>query len=263
MKPRHSPLSSAIIAPVMLLLFLCGACGGPVDLERSRSFQEAQDRFNTADSPEAFLEAAALFQRILDVSFINGAVLYNLGNAYMNADQRGLAVAAFRQARRYRPRDPFLENNLRFALGSEGPIASSRTLLQHILFWQDWLSYPEKFLLLAGFGGLSLFLGLASLLSGGKRAWKRLLWAALLLTFVLAVSAAFDGYRFEWILHGVVINDDVMARKGNSESYPPSFTEALKKGTEFRVLDKRGEWLLIRLMNRLEGWILDKEAALY
>ena len=41
---------------------------------------------------------------------------YNLGNAYFRAGEYGRAIAAYRKAKPYRPRDPYLEANLRQAL---------------------------------------------------------------------------------------------------------------------------------------------------
>ena len=55
----------------------------------------------------------------LDRGQISGAVLYNQGNAFMQAGQRGRAIAAYRQARRYLGPDLFLEANLAYALGNQ------------------------------------------------------------------------------------------------------------------------------------------------
>ena len=53
------------------------------------------------------------------------AVLYNQGNAWMRAGATGRALAAYRQAQRYRPRDPYLAANLQNALAASGRNAAA------------------------------------------------------------------------------------------------------------------------------------------
>lgn len=265
--PSHPARAAAcpVFSILLLLLLLpCTGCGSGGDLERTRIFQKAEERFENADSPEAFLEAAALYEEILKGGFENGAVLYNLGNAYMNAGRRGAAIAAYRRAKRYRPRDPFLDNNLQLALAPNLPPASPRTLLQHLLFWQDWLSYPEKYHLLLGLAGVTLLFTLCGLaIPRLSTLWRRLSLGAGALVLLAALSAGYDTYRFEWIRHGVVTARKVVARKGNGESFPPAFTEPLAEGQEFRVSSTREAWVLARLPGGVEGWLPAKDVTLF
>ena len=110
---------------LILLLTVLSAwtagCARSPDMESAQQFQAAQATFDAAETPEDFLRAAGLYQAILDRGYQSGAVLYNQGNAFMRAGQRGRAIACYRQAQRYRPRDPYLDHNLRYALGSSTP----------------------------------------------------------------------------------------------------------------------------------------------
>ena len=81
--------------------------------------------------------------------------------------------------------------------------------------------------------------------------------------FVLAASAAYDWFRFETIRRGVITADGVVARKGNAESYEPAFTQPLPEGTEFQLLERRDDWLLIRLPGAKEGWVTSDRAVVY
>jgi len=261
--PHHAARFTFACMGLVILLSSFPACGRIPDLEISRTLQEAQELFNTASSEEEFLQSAMLSQQILDMGFTSGSVLYNQGNAFMNAGKRGLAIGAYRQAKRYRPRDPFLDANFRFALGTNASLEERRTLVGHLFFWQDLLSYPEKFHLLSLMAGLSLLFALLELFSKSRILWKRLMWSATILTFILLISAGYDWYRIEWIQNGVVTGDEVTARKGNSDSYQAAFTEPLSEGQEFRVLDQRAGWLLVRLRDGLEGWIPSENTALF
>jgi len=246
-----------------LMALLAAGCSRSADLSASQKLQEAQALFSRAQSRDDFLRAASLYREVLDQGIVNGALLYNLGNAYMQADHRGLAIAAYRQAKRYLPRDPYLDANLKFALGDLQSSEEKQSLLRHVLFWTDWLSYPEKcqFTLLAG--ALTLLLALVALWAKRPKPWRRGIWIALALTFLCALSTAWDAYRFDYVKNGVITEAEVVARKGNSETYEPSFTETLKEGMEFRVLESRPSWLLIRLREGPEGWIPAGSAAIY
>ena len=247
---------------MFLALLLCAGCAGGVDLEVSQTFQEAQKTFDQAQSADDFLRAAGLYQSILDRGIVSGAVLYNQGNAYMQAGQRGRAIAAYRQAQRYRPRDPYLQANLEFALGAGNPTGRRRPVIEYVLFWQDWLSYPEKFRLTAALAIVTFAVGVAALFRH-RRLLARVAIVGVALTLLLLFSAGYDWYRFEKTVQGVIIRPEVIARKGNGTTYEPAFTEPLTEGSEFRLIERRGAWSLIRLPGGEEGWVEDETIVLY
>jgi tetratricopeptide (TPR) repeat protein len=248
--------------PIALLLVpLAAGCAPKPGPEELRLFVKAQDTFDQANGREDFLRAAAMYQEILDRGFRSGAVFYNQANALVQGGQRGRAIAAYRQAIRCRPRDPYLQANLRYALGSDSA-AGRRSLLAYLLFWQDWLSYLEKFQCLAALAVLAAALGLLGLVL--RRVWvSRLAAVGLALTLVMGVSAAYDWHRYEQVRHGVVVAPKTIARKGNAASYQPALTAPLEEGTEFVVLERRGEWLWIQLPGGQEGWVEDPAVATY
>ena len=83
------------------------------------------------------------------------------------------------------------------------------------------------------------------------------------MTAVFTFSAAYDWYRFDRVVRGVVAADETVARKGNGESYEPAFANPLPEGTEFTLRETRGDWLLIRLEGQKEGWVEKHLMALY
>ena len=98
-------------------------------------------------------------------------------------------------------------------------------------------------------------------LAGAFAIWRRrrdLVAAALLtllLSFALIGSVAVDVHRNSTNNHGVITAESVIARQGDSENYPTSFTDPLHAGTEFDILESRGQWLHIRLANAAQAWI--------
>ncbi|MBN1394697.1 MAG: hypothetical protein JW959_06710 [Pirellulales bacterium] len=248
-------------ACVAVSLICCHGCRGTVDTETALKVQAAQQVFDQAQSPEDYAKSAAMFQEIIDRQCPSGAALYNLGNAWMRAEQPGRAVAAYRQAARYLPRNPYLENNLAVARGLDAPTAS-RPIIETVLFWQNWLSYPEKFYFAAA-AALATFVVAAAGLFAARRPMKRITWVGIIITGVLVFSAAYDWNRFDNTLHGVVIVPQTVARTGYAASYEPAFKNELPEGTEFEVLRRRGNWLFVRLPGGGEGWIEEKDAVTY
>jgi tetratricopeptide (TPR) repeat protein len=226
-------------------------------------FQAAQTAFDQADSSEEFLRVASLFQEIQNTEIVNGHLFYNLGNAYMKAGRRGRAIACYRQALRYRPRDPYVKANLQFGLGSGTPLRGRRKVVDFVLFWQDWIGYRTKFQLAASVGAFALLGGLAGRFFAARRLFYGLSWGLLAVTLILAGSAGYDWVRFEWVERGVIVSDQVEARKGNSESYAPAFNQPLAEGTEFLLLESRGDWRRIRIEGSGEGWIESQWAVTY
>jgi hypothetical protein len=54
---------------------------------------------------------------------------------------------------------------------------------------------------------------------------------------------------------GVIIDDETVARKGDAVTYQPSFTDPLCAGTEFQLIENRGAWWQIELVNGVRCWI--------
>lgn len=246
----------------MLLAVLAAGCAAVPDEDLTKTFHQAQQTFDAAQQRKDFLKAASLYQEVLDRGVVSGGLLYNQGNAWMRAGERGRAIAAYRQAQRYWPRNPYLEANLDFALGAGQP-ARPKPVIEHLLFWQDWLSYPNKFVITASLAVLAAALGLIGLFRRRTAIVRRAALAFALAAGVMAVSAGYDWYRIDHLRHGVVIAEQTIARKGNSASYQATFTEPLDEGAEFRVLEVRGSWLRVRFAGGEDAWIPELEAVIY
>jgi hypothetical protein len=63
-------------------------------------------------------------------------------------------------------------------------------------------------------------------------------------------------------LEGVILDPEVIARQGDADSYQPSFEDPLHAGTEFMLLEDRGEWWQIELPDGRSCWIPEKSSEL-
>ncbi len=259
--PTVERMPNELVKLLLLGLVLGTGCTATPDLPTVNRLQEIQSAFDDATTPEDFLHVAAQYQELLDTGFVSGAVLFNQGNAYVRAGQRGRAVACYRRAQRYLPRDPYLDANLRYALA--GSQTSRRSVLDYVIFWQDWISYPGKFFATGLAAAITFILGLLALLAKFGQLWKRFAWLTLLATLVLAASAAYDWYRYTQVRHGVIVRDEAVARKGDSESYEPAFTQPLSETTEVTVLETRGGWHRVQVAADQVGWVEANDVLVY
>ena len=90
--------------------------------------------------------------------------------------------------------------------------------------------------------------------------WSLCLTAAL--TICLGMSLAHDAFLRGEVREGVVLAEQVIARKGDGESYEPAFREPLHAGAEFRLVEKRAGWLLIELRDGRTCWLPEGTAEL-
>ncbi len=254
---------ATLLMGVATICLATAGCATPPDTELVRIYQRALEAFEQAAGPADYLRSATLYQEILDRGVVSGGLLYNQGNAYMRAGQRGRAIASYRRALIYRPRDAQLRANLQLALGSDIAIDAPQGVLDHIFFWRDWTSYPGKIHASAAVASLAFVLGLAGLWGPRRPLFRRAAWATLGLTLILAASAVYDWRRFEQVERGVVIRSEVIARKGNADSYDPAFNEPLKEGAEFRIIERRGPWVQIQLAGGQAGWIPDSAVVTF
>lgn len=222
---------------------------------RERTFLRALEAFDSAKSPADYREAASLLDSLLSDGFRNGAVYYNLGNAWFRAGEYGRAIAAYRKAKPFRPRDPYLEANLRQALSvAPGRLPEAPApWWTHVLFWSGWLSYPEKF-----YAACATFLA-AALAAAAAVAFRRprAYWFSGILTvaaILLGIDAGLAYDEVTWSRQAVVTGETV-ARKGIGQNYEPAFDQPLKDGAEFTILSESGDWVFGRFAGIGDGWL--------
>ena len=222
---------------------------------RERTFLRALELFDAAKTPLQYRESAALLESLLADGYRNGAVYYNLGNAWMRAGEYGRSIAAYRKARLYRPRDPYLTANLHQALSlAPGHLPEpAPPWWTHVLFWSGWLSYPGKvWAAFIAFTAAAL-LAIAALLLR----WPRVYWlsAAVVLTgCVLSIDGGLAYADVHWSRRAVVTGETT-ARKGIGKDYEPAFDQPLKDGAEFTILSESGDWVFGHFEGVGDGWL--------
>ena len=229
--------------------------------DRQTDFLRSLELFDKAKSPEEFRESAKVLESILADGFSNGAVYYNLGNAYYRAGDFGRAILNYRKAKPYRPRDPLLEANFQQALASApGKITEPpKPWWQHVMFWQEWLSHPARVEVAIFAFALAPILALVSF-------WFRrrnLLWIAggmTALALLFTLDAGLNSpERFS--ASRAVITGETVARKGIGKDYEAAFDAPLKDGVEFIVLNEASGWTFGHFAGIGDGWVRNEFVA--
>ena len=251
------------IVATMVILFLASSRGLLADpnSDRQRDFMRAIQLFDRAKSPIEFRESAAVFESMVADGFCNGAVYYNLGNAYYRAGDFGRAILNYRKAKPYRPTDPLLEANLQQALlSAPGKLAEPpKPWWLYVIFWNDSLAYPTRVkIALVSLSLVPLIALVSVLLYRSKLIWLAggTMAVALLFTIDAGLNSPerFDARR-------AVITGETVARKGIGKDYEAAFDSPLKDGAEFMVLEETNGWTFGHFNGIGDGWVRNEFVA--
>ena len=205
------------------------------------------------------------FERIIREGGVeNGKLCYNIGNIYFRIGDISRAIFYYRKAQLYIPDDENLIHNLTYARNQRvDQIEEKETskVLKTIFFWHYDFSSKTRLILFAVFFGL-LWVFASIRLFIKNPMW---IWCIVLSTCLATLpmgSLIIDEAVSSRHLDGVIFASEVIARKGDSKTYQPSFKKPLHAGTEFRLLEERNTWYYIELADGRCSWIPSKSVGL-
>ena len=227
-------------------------------------------RTDPAAAQKYFAQAANGFDKVVKSGVTNGKLLYNLGNAQVQAKQIGSGIGSYLQAQRIMPGDSQLQSNLAHArtLVKDRFDSGGGILMEDVSDWWHLISFNSR-LTLAGMFWIAAWSIAAFLLHQPTAARhetarvlvRRAAWGLAICGVILGATVVSDITAAQLWPQGVTTSDGVMVRKGNGDGFDPQFAEPLSQGVEFRVLQQRPGWLLIRLGDGKTGWISATQAT--
>jgi tetratricopeptide (TPR) repeat protein len=236
-------------------LLCCAALVAGARAQDVDTFQAAQQAFDRGE----YRQAAERWAQMADGDYENGHVRYNEGNAWLRAGEVGRAIAAYRRAALFLPRDANVEVNLRRALelrGEPGGDESRAGGIAALLFWRDHSSASEQGLLALIAMSTAFAVAMARLFVGRRSAsLAAVQWCAVVVALVLLTTAYLAGERLAARSSAVVVAPAVPLRTGPGENFELRFEQALKEGAELRVLTVRDGWLEVRVGEEYVGWL--------
>ena len=258
----------------LLWIAVCVPAATLTDEERTALLGEANALFRQANelstanktaARDLYERSALRYERIVrEGGVANGKLFYNIGNAWFLRGDIGRAILNYRRAELFIPGDPNLEQNLEFARGARLDTfedTQETQVLKTLLFWHYDLSIGTRSLLFAFLSGL-FWIGAAVNLARPRVAPRPALVAAGLLGALFLGSVIVESTSGSSQEGGVILAQQVIARKGDGESYEPSFEEPLHAGAEFRLLQDRSGWLQVELPDSRRCWVPAKTVGL-
>jgi len=203
------------------------------------------------------MAAARMERAVREGHLANGGIYYNLGNVYFRLGDMGRAILNYRRAQRFEPNDAKLKRNLSYALRNcqdSVQEQEGRKVLKTLFFWHyDFsLALRERLFILCLC--LACVLGMFRLRVRQTGLGIAAL-GSLLLALVLAASVAVSDYAMHHQRPGVILAAEIVGRTGNGENYEKSFKDPLHAGTEFQLVELRGNWMEISLADGKSCWI--------
>ena len=271
-RPRRRRGLRAWVAVGLVLVSLGTVRAGTLsDGEISDLYSDAKRLFREAmtladSQPDAardlFAKAALRFERIVNEGGIrNGRLYYNIGNCYFRTEDLGRAILNYRRAEQYIPNDPNLRQNLDYARRKRLDrieVPERTKALKTLLFFHYDLSQRTRAgIVSVTLGAMWLLLAVRVLARASALSW--LAGVCALVSGLLLGSLATEWWQWRTVRPGVVTAAEVTARKGDGTSFEPAFTAPLHAGSEFRILEDRGEWLEVALEDGRRCWLPKKD----
>lgn len=222
--------------------------------------EQLLQRGHQAYESSRFADAVDAYRQAERAGVRNGALYYDLGNAYFKSGNLAQAIANYRRAEILSPRDPHVRANLDFVIAHrEDKALQPRTMvlvawiqsLFNVLSPNEWVAVTTLLYALA----CALWITRAQF----RLRARVLRWiqqfaiglSVLSLAFTLAKVHAVHG-----IQRGVIAESRVAVMSGPGADYTAEFS--LHEGAEVRVEARRTDWVRIAATDKLQGWIPSK-----
>jgi tetratricopeptide (TPR) repeat protein len=219
---------------------------------------------NAAYEQGRYDEAAVEYRKAVDLGASDARLYYNQGNALFRLNRLGEAVLAYERARKLAPSDADIDFNLRFAQSRivDKVTAPTTNALTRVLWdlhagyslraglWSAFALFALAFaaiavgLFLTAWGRIAA-LGISALAFCGLLAFSPSLWLRI--------------HRQETTGRAVVLEPVAELYSGPGEKHELLFRA--HEGTVFEIVERRGEWLSVKLPDGKGGFILARKTG--
>jgi len=244
---------------VFILLCVLGAETYAQTMELSTVFDNANKLYLDKNYDAAIKE----YQSILNNGYENGAVYFNLGNAYFKSGHLAEAILNYERARRLMPDDDDLQFNLQLA----NVQLKDKVDAIPQLFVYRWLEslltiVPLETMIWMIYGLFLLTLVLFSLFLFAKTYQQKrsFLLSGIVCSLFLAIGVVnfiVESYSESNNEYAIVMTDVANIKSAPDNSGNDLFV--LHQGLKVQVLDHVNNWEKIRLADGKIGWIPEQE----
>lgn len=242
--------------------------------EAATLYSQAQDLVATdkAEAAELFTASAAKYQLLIDTGITNSQLYLNAGNAYLQSNQLGRAIAAYRNSIELAPDNQQAKVNLNFANSlvttnsenqaetseSNGTIPALRDANHAIQ------SYAGDSTIAWTFGLTSFaFWGLLTLaIFKPTLPLKRFAAIPLIVLLVCGSSLWLNATEPNAESAGVLVANEIKLRTGDGQQFAEIASLKNADGQNVVILNKRAGWVQIRTQSGRTGWVRRAEIVI-
>jgi len=234
--------------------------------EASSQFRQANELLSAdpAAAKDLYRKALVRYELLVREGVRNGKLFYNIGNTNYRLDDIGRALVNYRRAELFMPDDPDLRQNLDFVQSQRRDSVKEKQeekVLKTLFFWHYDLPLTIRLCIFGLFYTTAFVAGGLKWFRPRSVSWWWIAGSALVALLFIS-SLLIERATLAANHAGVLVAGEVMARKGDGDSYQPSFEAPLHAGTEFRLLEKRDPWYHIELADGRRCWIKGRDAEM-
>ncbi len=247
-----------MIARILILalgLFAAAGAVTPEALARaSKSFQQANAAYEKSD----YVKSADIYRQAIDEGVADARLYFNYANCMFRQNQLGMAILYYEKARKLDPNDPDIAYNLRFVnaqIIDKNPAPETNALTRAIAFAHNAFSINEGLWIALA---LFAFIWLAAILCLYAGSAMRTALATLIVVAALGLAAEAPSLVIkikeqETLRYGIVLKPAVEMFSGPGETF--QLLTQVHEGTKFEIVETRGEWVSVKLLNGKGGFV--------
>ncbi len=246
---------------ISLIIILTSMLAGN-NLYYAQTPAELYNEANRKYRNEEYLAAESLYHQVLENGVYHPHVFYNLGNAYFKAGSLAKAILNYERAHFLTPRDKEINKNLNYAhLMTKDKIKSiydSGVFLRTYKKVLSFLALREYYYLFIILTSLLTLLIIIYILFREKYFAKAILNITVIIFLISIISVTLYVLKTQniWETNAAI----VMSAKADVMSAPYEDGEILfsiHAGTKVGIVETRGEWHKVNLLDGREGWMRD------
>ncbi len=220
----------------------------------TRAYQQANGAYEKND----YAKAADLYRQAIDEGVADSRLYFNYANSLFRQNRPGMAILYYEKARKLSPDDEDIAYNLRFAnaqIVDKNPVTETNALTKILWYLHASYSINEGLWICVGlFSGIFLA-AMAALFTGpGLRALLyTVMGISALGVVILGPSLFYKINQQESLQYGIVLKPAVEMFSGPGENF--QVLTKVHEGTKFEIVETRGEWVSVKLLNGKGGFV--------
>jgi tetratricopeptide (TPR) repeat protein len=241
-----------------LLLFPSLAITKPASAEALDRANKAYQQANRAYEKNDYTEALTGYRQAIEEGVADSRLYYNYANCLFRLNQLGMSILYLEKAHKLNPDDEDISFNLRFInaqIVDKNPTPETNALTKFLWFLHTSLSINQALWICFGlFVGIWLTaLGILFIGGGTRGLLYTVMVLGALALMTVGPSLFYKIKQQESLQFGIVLKPAVEMFSGPGDSF--QVLTKVHEGTKFEIVETRGEWVSVKLLNGKGGFV--------